>query len=275
MEFVGRRILAIGIGMLVLVSGVIVYSMMPTPLLIPAKTQYHYERNLTSTDPRTTLVRLFEVADSEILISFINDPELLYSVDIEFSEPMSHWEDFTWLDAHQPPANLDEFNFIGINTGALINGHIMLPDLSDVPVKSINLTLGISSSYEIQVKGKNMTTTVRYDNGARLNESELQYHDLANEGGDVFIYMASDVNLTSCSVDIDISGVNRAFLDIRNPEPLGGIIDVHGGVLDGVQLLGWVQGGYTGNWRFSRTTTEEIDIDVYAESTSINLLTQS
>lgn len=265
-----RRILAIVIGMVVIVSGVVVVLFMTPP---PKQTTYHYGRNLTSSDPRATLVRLFEVVDCEIEISFVNNLDLLYSVDIEFFESVRPWDDFTWLDAQTPPVEVK--NFIGINVGELRDGHILVPELNDVRVKSINLTLGIACNHTIQIKGKNMTTSVLYDNGVRLTGSELQYEDQDNEGGDVFIFMDSDANITDCDFKINVWGTDTVSLDIRNPSILGGTVDVLNAELGTVQLLGWTQGGYSGNWRFSRTATEEMTVDLSAETAHVSLLTQN
>lgn len=264
-----RKIIALGIILVVIVSGVLAILVIPAPAL----THYHYERNLSSSDPHTTLVRIQDVIDCEISISFVADSELLYSVDIEFDEPMRHWDDFTWLDAHEPPANLDEFNFIGFNTGALVNGRILIPELSDVPVKSINLTLGMTCCYTIQVSGKNMTTSIRYDNGARFNGSEFQYQDFDNEGGDVHVVIDSDVNITDSNFKMNIWGTDELTAIIRNPSTLGGSIDILTELVI-LAMSGWTFGGYSGNWRFSRSSNEEMDIDFSSEIVYISILTQ-
>ncbi len=253
-----KSAIAIAIVALVVTSGVVVVLTLQgipegenptTPTL-----EYHYERDLVSTDPSRIIVRMDDIVDCEITISFANDTSLLYSVDIEFYEPMIHGDDFNWFDNNQ--------GWIGVNTGTLSG-------FDPVRVKSIGLVLGNSCVYDIAVEGWNVSASILYDNGIHLSDdSYFQYKDWDSESGDVLIFMDSDVNVTGCDLNIGVSGADIVTLDIRNPQSLGGIVNFHDGVLGGVQLLGWSQGGYSGNWEFSRTATEEMLIN-------ISLLTQN
>jgi hypothetical protein len=266
-----RRIVAAGIGVVVVVSGILVFFVIPPP----EQTVFHYGRNLTAYNPRATLVQLFEVVDSEIVISFSNDSDLLYSVDIEFFEPMRPGDDFSWLDTQLAPLQHGDGNFIGLNVGTLSFGRLVEPFKHlDVPVKRIDLTLGNSCNYTIMLKGKNMTTSIIYDNDVRLTGGRLQYEERGDEGGSLSLLMDTDVYVTGCDFWAYAWGADTISIDIKNPSILGGRVGV-GGELAGVQLLGWTQDGSTDNWQFNRTATEELDITVVAETVFVSLLTQS
>jgi hypothetical protein len=219
---------------------------------------YHFERILSPSDTNFDVI-MSNIEDCEISYFFTSDPTFLYTADLVFYEPVTNGVDFSW---------------IGTTT------QIRFVNDAFVRVKSIEIILSTSCIFSIAMQGRNMSTAILYGAGVSLGNGIFTHHDIGEGGvrGDVYLLMSSDMNVADSDFRVSISGAETLFVDVSNPPTLGGSVSVlqspETGILN-VQLLGWNQTGYPGNWHFNRPADEQLSMTLGAEIIYLNLLTHT
>ncbi len=267
-----RRLLALLIIICVLlVGGIGAYF-----AVFPLGTSFHYERKISEPDNGTFTLGIDNIKDCELNISFVNNPQLLYTIDIamyEFSSSSSFYL-YNWEGSSRM-----EFNYY------------MRPGRTDwsgepTRIKSMDIVLGTGKAYNIYIAGTNLTAHVNYSNGA-LIASHGYFRYIAPNSRISFAYdgyTVDDSTLESYEnpvrLDIDLGSEDSAgqrlqsvTLEVDLPYLYFGDADLLTESLS-ITMGGWVQGALTSSFY-----TEDVEgnppeffIDVYSEEITANLV---
>jgi hypothetical protein len=197
------------------------------------RTQFHYEE--WHPEPsRRILMYIRDLKDANLTISFVNDTTLMCRVDVDLYDPQSGSVRLVREVANQ--INLE-------STGRQ---------------KRVEVVLGTSDRYNIHIQnGENLNTTVRYGNGAVLNETWFSAH----QTGIIRIAVDEDDGLTThggMAIDAIIprgsQGQLHVLLDIDLPEGYDGELLTNNAPISFVERVGW---GYYGNGVFATAGTME------------------
>jgi hypothetical protein len=178
-----RQLVAVGIVVLIIGSvGVYLF-------LFPMGSSFHYEKTGTA-DNVEYRVGVRNIRDCEINVSFVDDNDLLYSLDIEMYGFSSSTVFYLYEDA----------------TSVLLN-YYTGPSRAEwtgeeTRIKSLSIALGTGKAYNIIMAGTNLTASITYSNGALIGQSTY-LHYLAVESSAVFTYDGYDVDVTTLEVDND------------------------------------------------------------------------
>jgi hypothetical protein len=179
---------------------------------------------------------LRDLKDTNVTISFANDTSLLYRIDAELYDPASG------------SVTVDY---------ASINVHLVHIEGTG-PQRRVDVVLGTAAKYDITIQRcENLNTTVRYGNGAVLNETWFSAH----QTGIIRIAVDEDDGLTThggMAIDAIIprgsQGQLHVLLDIDLPEGYDGELLTNNAPISFVERVGW---GYYGNGVFATAGTME------------------
>ncbi|MHA2603505.1 MAG: hypothetical protein AM324_015400 [Candidatus Thorarchaeota archaeon SMTZ1-83] len=260
-----RQLVAVGIVLLVIGSvGVYLF-------LFPMGTSFHYEKAGTA-DNAEYRVGVRNIRDCEINVSFVDDSDLLYSLDIEmygFSSSTAFYiyEDDTsvLLNYYTGPAQTEW-------TG------------DETRIKSLDIVLGIGKAYNIILAGINLTASITYSNGALIGQSTY-LHYLAVESSTVFVYDGYDVDVTTLGLeddpvrlDANLGGqgeytLTSAMIDIDLPYFYFGDVDI---VADDVAVSasGWNKSEVVDSWstEYVDGIPPEVFVDIFSSDFSATLV---
>jgi hypothetical protein len=167
----------------------------------PVSSQFYYERQFEPSDHEEVRISIRDFEDTNITISFVDDPTLLYRLNITLYSPGS-----------SPRVRTER-----------LYEHIRMT-IDDPPdrIQDITLLLGTSAYYGITVIGQNLNTTITHDNGARLEWQEITY--LAT--GIFRFKLTEDVNFTDEGlwVQTGSTGPDLVILDLNLPAGLMGFM---------------------------------------------------
>jgi len=228
-----KEVIAVGIIILVVVSvvGVFVFLYPQDPRI---EQGFQFERNVTTTTPERIFFRI-NAEDTDMSISFVDDADLLYSIDIVPYEDST--EASIMIQANQESWGL-----------SLVTG----------PQQSVNITLGNGCFYNLQIAGGSyLNTTVIYSNNAWVNGTSLGYFPDSSHGfdGHLTLKILDDIitdGTTGFTGHIDCDTLN---LEIDLPDQWGGTVDFNDINITLLELTGWFE------W-FGRYITDNSDDDV-------------
>lgn len=256
----GCKLVALGLCVLFLfgIGGVSASSFVQSANYLVPMNVYHFERVFNPTDTDLDII-MTHIEDFEASYTFTTDSSFMYTADLVFYEPMTNGVDFSWVDT---------------------STQIRFVNDAYVRIKSMEIILSTSCIYQIVMSGRNMSTAILYAGGAKLGDGRFTHHDYGEGGvrGDVYLLMGPNINVTDCDFHVSIQGAETLYVDVSNPPTLGGSVSVsqswETGVLN-VQLLGWNQTGYPGNWHFERPADEQLSMTLAGDVIYLNLLTHA
>ncbi len=221
--------------MMALVAVALVAVMVSAVLLVwnASATSFHYERKYPAGETKYVKMVVDNLKDTNLTIAFIDDPLLMYSIDVVLYEPGMT---YTIEEAELPYS----FTIDLVATGR---------------IQSITIALGTGASYQIHIPdGDNVDAVVAFGNGAML---EGRYFGYSCSGTLNFIF-GENVNITKGGLDVDIGRPAREpdplYLDIDFPDGMDGRIDFGPDPVTFTQLAGWHHEGFgiysTASWPF-------------------------
>jgi hypothetical protein len=200
------------------------------------RTQFHYEASYPAGDTRKVTFYLRDLKDTNVTISFANDTSLLYRIDAELYDPASG------------SVTVDY---------ASINVHLVHIEGTGRQ-RRVDVVLGTAAKYDITIQRcENLNTTVRYGNGAVLNETWFScrqtgiFRVSVDEGDGLTTYggMVIGARIPEGSV-----GPLYVLLDIDLPTGVEGRLRTNNAPISFVERVGW---GYYGDGIFATAETME------------------
>ena len=196
-----KKVVASVIAIIVIGAGTVL-------LLLPRSADtFHLEKDLPDGNYTSVSFQLKGIQDCSLNVSFVNDPDLFYSMDIELykSTPASTAFD---LSISGEGLALLQVQFIG-----------------KTRIKNINLVLGSGLPYAIGVLGTNVNGTFIYENNAIGSSASLVF--LAT-GSFVDLRLTEDMVFSNTEMEIDVGTgsqdrPNIVYLSVDLPDGVNGI----------------------------------------------------
>lgn len=180
---------------------------------LPAtQTSFHYERQYPADETRKVYLEI-DTIDTNITITFVDDPRLMYSVDVVQYEPGDHHN-----------ARYQELETV-------IDFSIERPSRA----KSIDVVLGTGTYYDIILSGTNFNVSVVYDNGALLEGQEC----IVSGTGSLYFELTEDVDFSDMGLEVSVSTHVDVDLVVDLPTGLNGRLDTRGATLGTNTASGW------------------------------------
>ena len=204
--------------MVVVVSGLAVglLVVLPLPSLL-----HHYEVQVQ--EGQTSFnVFLGDLEDTNLSITFVDDPSLLYTMDIALYEPATPAEAYTYHP---------------------IRGYDTLLK-AKVRIRSLNITLGTGVAYYIDVGGINLDSTIIFDNGANMTWWPLTYAAT----GRLDLVLTENITLTS-DIYLSVGGrdgfnyMTSLHLDVDLPPSVRGSLSFSDASIAFTENVGWEYNG--------------------------------
>ena len=196
-----RKVAAIAIAIIVVGAGAVL-------LLLPRSADtFHLEKNLPEGNYTSVSFQLKDIQDCSLNVSFVDNPTLLYSMDIRLytSSPVS-----TAFDLSVNGENLAQLD-------VELDGKTR--------IKNINLVLGSGVPYAIGVLGTNVNATAIYSNNVVGSRASF---DFQTTGSFVELRFTEDMVFTSEGMEVNVgtAGVGRpdaVYLSLNLPDGVNGI----------------------------------------------------
>jgi hypothetical protein len=184
---------------LVAVIGVlVVFVGLPT-----TQTEFHYERQYPANETKYGYIDLDIMRDTNVTITFVDDPTLMYSADVTQYTPGDHHYVY-----YQEWENRLQFA-VSASEGATHR------------IQSIDIVLGTGIYYEIYIAGT-ADVSVVYDNGAVLGGQEF----IMNAAGDLYFEFNEDVSFTDAGMTLSTPTQTNVTLVVDLPDGLNGRFEV-------------------------------------------------
>jgi hypothetical protein len=226
-----RRVKAIAIILVVIVSVVGVFFI--------TRTTFHYERRYPSGEIRYVSLRIedFETTPTEVRIRFIDNPSLMYSINIQQDDPGNH---------HMVSIQKFERSYSLEVQGTSFGDRTSLVDI----------ILGTGTYYQIGIHGSLLGVTVTYDNGAIIDGNWLH---LSCSNSTFDFTFTENVNFTDSGFEVRTVGEIDVVLDIDLPDGMNGYLTIPPGVSSYFPtMIGWYQETYpTGEKTIKTESIEE------------------
>ncbi len=159
---------------------------------------YHYEKWISGSENRNTRFTISGIEDANITISFIDQPNLWYLVDI------THY------------TSIKKHSVEGVTKPSFLPLRVHLRSIT--PVRNINIVLGTDMVHSLYISGENLNTRVIVDNGAKISGSKCKFY-----GTGIFQFVLKEnVNFTSVGMDVEIGDF---YAEIPAPELV--LIDIN------------------------------------------------
>ena len=148
-------------GIALIVAAVVITTLvvMQSGVLVEPRLQYHVEMRYETGDEINNWcsIRLWNMHDTNVTVSCVDDPLLLYSLDIVLYEPGRIGHDFI-LETSQTKLYLNDYE-----------GY----DLNDPPIlyrmKSVSVILGSATNYSVFVTGGYLNSSISLGDGTAVN----------------------------------------------------------------------------------------------------------
>ncbi|MFW9837908.1 MAG: hypothetical protein ACFFE7_10330 [Candidatus Thorarchaeota archaeon] len=145
-----RRVAAVVLALLIVGAGTAIF------LLPRSSDTFKFDRELPEGEYDHITIQLRYIRDCTLNVSFVDDPDLMYTISIQLYEPSTASAAF----------DIEIIDYVQ-SFWTQIDGK--------VPMKSIQLVLGTGLPYELGVTGSNVNATIIYANNAIGSESSLVY----------------------------------------------------------------------------------------------------
>lgn len=161
---ISRRKIAGAVAVLIVASGFLfVYN-----YGLPA-TSFHFELEYPQHVSRTSVfLSLTSLDDCLVNISFVDDPDLVYRMDIKLSEPAFASDAFVHTVSHNWERG-------GGQMMISFAGSIIRATMTKILVDEVQLVLGSATPYDLVVRGSNVTSTITFGNNMIGSDSSLNY----------------------------------------------------------------------------------------------------
>jgi hypothetical protein len=227
-----RRIVAVGLVI------IIVISIGAYLIISPIGSSFHYQK-MSTADNGEYFVGVYNIRDCEVSVSFTNDTSLLYSMTIEMYESTSSSVFYFFEDSQRTLLNYYE------------SSSLAMWSKEEVPVKKLDLVLGIGKAYKIDLSGTNLTATVIYSNGALIGQDS--YFQFFSDNGSIYAeFIGDEIDDSSLGSSSDpvrfdfklgrsrIGSYDLAYTEVNITLPYFyyGDLDVNADIID-VSASGW------------------------------------
>ncbi|OLS30821.1 MAG: hypothetical protein ThorAB25_07450 [Candidatus Thorarchaeota archaeon AB_25] len=196
-----RRVVAMVLAFIVVGAGTVL-------LLLPRSDTHHgLIRGLPEGSYTSVSFHLKDIQDCSLNVSFVNDPELLYSLDVQLYES-------------SPAASAFDLSVSGEDSALL-----QVQFDGKVRIKEIRLVLGSGIPYGIGVLGTNVNATFIYENNAVGSLASLAY--LAT-GSFVNLQFTEDMVFSNDGMEITVGAGSQdrpdnLYLSLDLPDGVNGI----------------------------------------------------
>lgn len=260
-----KRLLAFVVLSIIIGMGIVVFL-----AINPIITHAYYSKSIPDSDSafRAVAFRFEEMEDTNLTISYVDDPTLWYSMNITLYEASMasaafSFEDKTGIDVVDYTSTLQAFTRI----------------------KSVNVVFGSGWFYKIYISGTNLNVSIRYDNNAKLgNRDEFLFGIFSVEcTGNVYFTFTKNVNYALGDMGALIGGPNNipenVYLDVDLPVGLDGGLDIYNYTLYDILVNeGWQFQEFDSDSDYYSTTSETEhgpdDRFLYISVEAVNLIAQ-
>jgi hypothetical protein len=203
MSTMNRRAVALVLALIVVGAGTLI-------LLLPqSSSSFHFEADYPEGDRYPVYLWLTDIQDCALNVSFVDDPNFLYEMDVELyeSQPASSAFDLT------------------VNDYRITSGWMDVSLHGVESIKSLQVTLGSGVPYFIVVTGTDVNATFIYDNNVMGSGECLDY---SASGSFVNLQFTEDVVVSNEGMEIEVgtSGAKRPdniYLTLDLPDGVNGI----------------------------------------------------
>jgi hypothetical protein len=195
-----RRAVAVVLALIIVGAGTVL-------LLLPRSDTHHgLIRGLPEGSYTRVTFHLNDIQDCSMNVSFIDDPELLYSLDVQLYEP-------------SPAASAFDLT---VSEGT---NPLQVTFVGKVRIKEIRLVLGSGMPYGVGVLGSNVNATVVYGNSAIGSGASFNFQ---TTGSFVDLQFTESLVFTSEGMEVGVgnAGVGRpdnVYLSLDLPDGVNGI----------------------------------------------------
>lgn len=206
---------------------------------------FHWELKVSqSNTPTDVWVLLSELHDCILNVSFVDDPELIYGMDVELSESafastaFEHTVSYDWGADHPR---------------IIFQGAIVQQAMTRVLVDEVKLVLGSAVPYSIGVSGENVTSTFSFGNNMVGSDSFVSYRA---SGPHLTMVFTEDIVFSDTGMEVSISGgsvPDYVYLDVDLVDEVSGVVSFDGNLYLHENI------GWTKESGFSSFTTYSTD----------------
>ena len=215
----------------------------------PYATQFHYEQAWDSGDARWGSIRIFDLEDCNVTISFVNDSSVFYTLDVELYTPTFASSAFTVKDS-------EGLYGVGLKFTATSR------------IRSMNLVLGTGTQYDISFYcgTANLNTTIIYSNGALMGDDARIIYEAS---GILRFAFTESVSFSDkgmeCVIGLYFSGTVYVYVDL--PDGMDGRAFLGGDHIYTTELSGWYY--RLGNTYSTAVIVQEPLLDINAHGTTV------
>lgn len=205
-----RKLVGAALVLVVVVGVLVVFIGLPA-----VQTTFHYERNYPVDETKYVYFETNVVAN--ISVTFIDDPLLMYSVDVIQNTPGS--QHYITHSEHEDHLN------------------VYLMPMEDAPaLQSVNIVLGTGTYYEIIIYGANINVSVVFDNGAVLQGQEF----VMSASGSLSFELTEDVSFLNNGLEVTVQTHVDVALVVDLPPGLNGRLETASySTLGAHTMTGW------------------------------------
>ncbi|MGQ4912380.1 MAG: hypothetical protein ACP6KW_09450 [Candidatus Thorarchaeota archaeon] len=235
----------LGAGLVVVVVTALLVVLVGVPLI---STHFRYERGCAPNETRVFYLNL-NVIDTNVTVSFVDDPDLLYQIDVE---------EYSHGASHTPTYEEDETSM-----SFYING------LDSARLEQVDVRLGTGTFCDILIWGSNINASVVFGNRAKLDGQTCAFIS----DGRVRFEFSEDVSFSNSSIDVVVNGADDATVVVDLPLGMNGRMNVKpSATIVSQSASGWFLVNST-VWATSSTDTPLLYIDIGSKHVSFDLST--
>ncbi|MHA1927760.1 MAG: hypothetical protein ACTSV2_04165 [Candidatus Thorarchaeota archaeon] len=196
-----RKTVAVVLSLIVVGAGI-------TLILFPQSSDsFHFEANVPEGEVYRFSIWMEDLLDCTLNVSFIDDPELLYRMDVELYEPHSASSAFDLtISDYGDTYRIFQVSFEG-----------------KIRIKTLQLVLGSGVPYEILVTGLDVNATIVYGNNAVGSDASLFY---SATGSIVNLIFTEDMVFSETGMEIKCGVDSRPdyiYLYVELPDGVNGV----------------------------------------------------
>lgn len=215
----------------------------------PFASQFHYKQAWDSGDARWGSIRVYDLEDCNVTISFVNDSSVFYRLDVELYTPTFASSAFTVEDS-------EGLYGVGLKFTAISR------------IRSVNLVLGTGTQYYVYFDcgTANLNTTIIYSNGALMGDDA---RFLYSASGTLRFAFTESVSFSDkgmeCVLGLYSPGTAYVYVDL--PDGMDGRASLGGDNVYTTELSGWYY--RLGNTYSTAVTVQEPLLDLTAHGTTV------
>lgn len=193
---------------------------------------FHWELMVSQDNaPTDAWVILSELHDCILNVSFVDDPDLIYSMDVELSESayasaaFEHTVSYDWGADHPR---------------IIFQGAIIQEAMTRVLVDEVKLVLGSAVPYSIGVSGENVTSTFNFGNNMIGSDSYVYYR---SSGPYLTMVLTEDMVFSVTGMEVSISGAHvpdNVYIDVDLVDGVNGVVRFDGSLYLH-ENIGWTE----------------------------------